>query len=298
MSANLQLDLPAAPSLKVPSIIHGQSWDEYRAIDAVNFSTLKVLDHSAKHYRHNLAHPTETDTLRLGTAAHCAVLEPTKFRSRFAVWRERKANGDSAARKGPAWESFVAEHAGRTIITEDQETDALLMQSAISSSSDAMFYLSHGSAEVTLLWRIGKRPCKGRVDFITDLGNGPVLVGVKTAVDIRPKPFGRAATRLLYGLQWPFYFDGYEAATGVRPAEIVEIVVEKKEPHDVIVYGIEEEELDIGRADYLALLERLDECESADSWPGVANGARKIPFKFPQFKYESEDDLADTGIQW
>jgi hypothetical protein len=280
----------------VGALTPGMSWADYRAIQAVNFSTLKVLDVSGRHYRHNLEHPKETDTLRLGQAAHCAVLEPGRFDSDFAVWRERKVNGDSAARKGKDWDEFVAAHPGCTFITEDQETDALTMQLAIRSDPEAMKYLGEGESEVTLQWCIGQRPCKGRVDFLADLGHGPVLVGVKTAADIRLEQFGRTAARLLYHCQWPFYMDGYEAITGVRPVEIVEIVVEKSPPHDVVVYVIDDAVLELGRQKYLQLLERLDECERAQRWPGVGGGGKQL-FQLPRWMYD-EGDLSDTGLMW
>lgn len=269
------------------SLILGQSLDEYRSIRAVNHSTLKVLEHSPKHYRQNLSNPTETDALRLGIAAHCAVLEPKRFASEFAVWRERKANGDTLQRRGEEWRAFVAANPGCTIITEDQESDALTMQLAISGCREAMEYLSHGHPEVTLLWEINGRACKGRVDWITDLGNGPVLVGVKTAADVRIDFFSRVAARLLYHCQWPFYFDAYEAITGVRPAEVVEIVVEKKEPHDVVVYVIGDDTLKVGRNKYLELLAKLDDCERENRWPGVGGDTKQI-FSLPSYMYDEE----------
>lgn len=295
MSANLKLNLPSAPSLKVPSIIRGQSWDEYRAIQATNITRLKPMDVSPKEYQYKLEHPEETDTLRLGIAAHAAVLEPRRFRTDFAVWRERKANGDMAARYGTAYNNWAAANAGKTLITEDQETDAFTMQMAITSCAEAMSYLGHGDPEVTLVWRIANRICKGRVDCVTPMSNGIALVGVKTAADIRMEQFSRAAARLLYHCQWAYYFDGYEAATGVRPIEVVEIVVGKKPPHDVVVYVIDDDVIEIGRAKYLQLLERLDQCERDNHWPGVGGGGKQL-FQLPQYMYD-EDDIADLALE-
>ncbi len=272
------------------------SWDDYRAIQAVNFSRLKVLDVSGRHYRHNLEHPTESDTLRLGQAAHCAVLEPERFDTDFAVWRERKVNGDTAARKGPKFDEFESLHPGATIITEDQETNALTMQLAIRSDPEAMRYLGEGEPEVTLQWCIGERPCKGRVDFLTDFGGGPVLVGIKTCADIRLDFFARSAARLLYHAQWAMYHDGYETITGVRPAEVVEIVVEKNPPHDVVVYVIDDGVLELGRQKYLELLERLDQCEREQRWPGVGGSGKQL-FQLPHWMYD-DGDLSDIGVQW
>lgn len=277
------------------SILYGLSWDEYRAIKAVNFSTLKHIDVSGAHYQHNLANPTESDPLRLGQAEHCLVLEPKRYDLDFAVWRRRGESGNSAPRKGQYWDAFLAENPGRTVITEDQETLALNMRHAFFSSKDAMTYLSFGDPEVTLQWFVNGRACKGRVDWKTNLGNGIALVGIKTAADIRLDPFSRAAARLLYHCQWAMYFDAYEAATGVRPIEVVEIVLEKKPPHDVVVYVIDDDVLEIGRAKYLQLLERLDQCERDNHWPGVGGGGKQL-FQLPQYMYD-EDDVADLALE-
>lgn len=269
------------------SLLRGLSWDEYRAIEATNHSTLKVIDESPKHYRENLANPSETDTLRLGIAAHCAVLEPTRFIRDFAIWDRRGESGNLCPRRGQHWDAFVAESGGKTILTEDQHTEALTMQLAVSASAEAMEYLSYGDPEVTLLWTQNLRACKGRVDWITDLGSGPVLVGLKTAADIRLEPFSRAAGRLLYYSQWAFYFDAYQAITGVRPAEVVEIVVEKTPPYDVLVYLIGDDTLQVGRKKYLELLHKLDECERTNRWPGVGGGGKQI-FSLPSYMYDDE----------
>lgn len=270
-------------------ILRGLSWADYRALPDLNFSTLKLLNKSAKQFKHGGA--KENDNMRLGEAAHCAVLEPAKFASTFAVWRERDADGDSKARRGNAWDKLVAANPERTIITEDQETEALCYQLAVSSDREAMKYLALGDPEVTLRWQLGARMFKGRVDWLTDLDNGPVLVGLKTCADIGGNFFERQATRMLYGMQWALYADGYEAITGIRPSEVVEIVVEKQAPYDVVVYEIGNEELAIGRKQYLELLAKLDECEQTQKWPGVGGGEKKR-FFFPAYVYsEYEEEM-------
>lgn len=280
MSAQLQQ--PAG------SMLCGQSWDEYRAIQALNYSSLKHIDVSGAHYLHNLAHPTETDALRLGIAAHCLVLEPKRYEHEFAVWRRRAENGNSAPRRGQHWDAFVRDWPRRTILTEDQETDALTMRGAFFSSREALNYLSFGQPEVTLQWFVGGRAMKGRVDWITTTGSGIALVGIKTAADIRLDGFSRAAARLLYHCQWAMYFDAYESITGVRPVEVVEIVVEKTPPHDVVVYVIGDDTLKVGRTKYLELIAKLDQCERENQWPGVDGGGGKQIFALPSYMYDDE----------
>jgi exodeoxyribonuclease VIII len=282
-----QLNLP------VVAIIPGMPWDEYLALDALNASKLKVMAHSAKHYRHNIDHGKESDILSLGKAAHCAVLEPERFQTDFAVWRRRADNGNMAPRKGQYWDAFEAENRGKILITENDETDALTMQSAIRSDASAMKYLAAaGQPEVTMRWMLGRRPCKARVDWLT----GRVLVGMKSAADVRRREFSNAAARLGYHLSWSYYADGYEAIIGHPPEKMIEIVVEKSPPHDVVVHVIPDRVLEVGRQEYLELIDSLDGCEKRGFWPGVGGGS-EVEFDLPSYKYE-DSDLSSTGIQW
>lgn len=290
MSANLQLDLSAASSLKVPSVLRHQSWAEYHSMPAMNMSRLKPLDVSPKEYQHRLVHPLESDALRLGIAAHAAVLEPTRFITDFAVWRRRGSDGRMAPMKEGTqyFDAFRAENPGREIISEDEETIALNIQTAILSCPEAVRYLGHGDTEVTLLWRTGDRDCKGRVDCISEMSGGSALVGLKTAADIRLDPFSRAAARLLYHCSWAYYHDGWQAICGEPPIEVVEIVVSKTQPYDVVVYVIGDDTLKVGRAKYLELLQKLDQCERDNHWPGVDGGAGKQIFALPSYMYDDE----------
>ena len=162
------------------------------------------------------------------------------------------------------------------------------MQSAIYRCKEAVEYLSFGDPEVTMQCLMHGRSFKGRLDWLTKLGSAIALVGIKTAADIRLDGFSRAAARLLYHCQWALYFDLYEAITGVRPVEVVEIVVEKSPPNDVVVYVIGDDVLKVGRAKYLELLQKLDQCERDNQWPGVAGGAGKQIFALPSYMYDDE----------
>ena len=52
---------------------------EYHASEGLSISRLKELKRSPKHYQWALTHPKESQPLTLGSAAHCAVLEPERF---------------------------------------------------------------------------------------------------------------------------------------------------------------------------------------------------------------------------
>jgi hypothetical protein len=277
---------------------------EYRGLPGVNISSLKELKRSALHYRYRLDNPAEAKPLTLGTAAHCAVLEPERFQRQFAVWTRRSESGNLCPRKGQYWDAFVAANPGKTIITEDEGLDALAIAKAIRSDPCAMRYLESGEPEVTMRWQftsesMTRKPvqieCRGRVDWLTHIDGDPYLIGLKTARDCRAFVFGAAAARLGYHLQWAFYLDGYQAITGKTP-KLKEIVVESAPPYDVVVYDIPEDIILQGRSEYEGLLRHLVDCRARNEWLGYAQGSEQV-LTLPTWAYDAQDDISDLGLE-
>lgn len=280
--------------------------EEYRALPGVSITRLKELKRSALHYRYRLEHPAESAPLTLGTAAHCAVLEPERFERQFAVWNRRsEKTGNLCPRNGQFWEAFLLEHAGRTIITEDECALAQAIAHAVRSDPLAGKYFEAGEPEVSMQWSLTSESmtrtpvtidCHGRADWLTTLDNDePYLIGLKTARDCRPFIFGSAAARLGYHLQWAFYLDGYRAIRGVTP-HLREIVVESAPPHDVVVYQVPEDIILQGRQEYETLLRDLLACERSGEWLGVAHGTEQV-LTLPSWIYQAAaDDLGDLGL--
>lgn len=279
----------------ITEMMMGMPYGWYEQNPGLRMSALKEINRSPQHFQHALAHPKSSKPLSLGKAAHVAVLEPERFSAEHSVWRVRTSSGSLAARnpKHKKYKDFMAESAARTIITEDEETAALAIQQAVRGNSDAMRYLASGEAEVTLLWPMHGRQCKGRVDWLAIIDGGTVIVGLKTARNCTLYPFSTAAAKLLYHLQWAWYFDGFNTITG-EIARVVEIVVESEPPHAVVVYSIPDEVIQQGREEYLRLIEQLDECERAGVWPGPAPG--EVLFSLPTWAYRNED-LSDLGLE-
>lgn len=270
-------------------------WDDYVGIEAVSITRLKELLRSPQHYRYRMTHPKESAPLTLGRSAHCATLEPERFYAEHAIWMRRTESGNLGPRNGKHWDAFRAEHDGKIIITEDEFVAVVDIQAAVRGNADAMRYLRKGDPEVSLRWPFFGRQCKGRVDWITTIDRVPTLVGVKSSVDCRPFQFGAQAARFGYHLQWAFYHDGYETITGKAP-RMVEIVVESKPPHAVVVYVIPNEVILQGRDEYTELFKLLEECERNNDWPGPAVGEQELTL--PSWVYgQNTDDLADLDLE-
>ena len=278
--------------------------ETYHALPGVSITRLKELQRSAKHYRYRLENPKESAAMQLGTAAHCAVLEPERFAREFVTWSRHSDNGNLCPRKGQYWDAFCAENADRTIITEDESKLAHAMARAVRSDPIAMRYLESGEPEVSMQWQLTVEGmagalrtvnCRGRADWITQIDGEHYVIGLKTARDCRPFVFGSASYKLGYHMQWAYYFDAHVALTGIEPA-MKEIVVESDAPHDVVVYDIPQDVIEQGRADYQALLIQLMRCEADNEWLGVSQG-QEVILTLPTYAYERMEDIGDLGLE-
>lgn len=273
---------------------------DYRALEALNISRLKELSRSPQHYQYALTHPKVTKPLSLGTAAHCATLEPRRFLEEFTAWTRRsEKSGNLCPRTGQYWEDFCEENEGKTIITEDEYTVSRLMATAVRNDPVALPYLQSGDPEVVMQWtnpRTG-RECKGRVDWLSlRIDNDysqPSIVGLKTTRDARPFQFGAQAAKLGYHLQWAWYHDGFQTLRNISP-RMIEIVVESAPPHAVVVYEIPDDVLLQGREEYEKLLDTLAVCEAKAAWPGPFAEVQTLTL--PTWAYPG-DDLAELGLE-
>jgi hypothetical protein len=121
---------------------------EYRALDAVNYSTLKHIRKSPKHYKHALENPDTSTNYSMLRAIHALVLEPFSFDEAFVVWdgRRDKRNKDYAA--------FLELHAGKDVLTPDEFSKATAISEAYRASPFVEQLLAHPGTqyEVPMLW--------------------------------------------------------------------------------------------------------------------------------------------------
>lgn len=264
---------------------------EYHSLPGLSITRLKTLAKSPLHYQWELKHPRTTQPMTLGTAAHCAVLEPKLFEPRYAVWARMSDNGNQCPRRGQFWDAFVSENDGKTILTVEEYEHARAIGKAVRADATAMKYLETGEPEVTMQHRARR----GRADWLTKIEGKPFVVGLKTARDVRHFKFGSAAASMGYPLQWAWYFDLYKSITGNEP-EMIEIVVENTPPFAVVTYIISEDIILQGREEYEKLLEVLARCEATGEWPGPAECEQVLTL--PSWYYgEAVDDLTDIGLE-
>ena len=108
--------------------------EQYHANDAISHSKLELFRRRPiSYYRRfvakTVARPEPTEAFRLGSAAHCAVLEPATFWDRYAL---RPEGIDRRTKDGKiAFAEFESANAGKTIITQDEAGSVQEMTAAV-----------------------------------------------------------------------------------------------------------------------------------------------------------------------
>lgn len=251
--------------------------------DRVNWSTLKHILISPKHYRHAVEiagkklDAEDSAALQLGRLTHCAVYEPDHLASRYVTEPNfHRGMLDDTARakgydggKGAAAEWDLA-NTGREVVTTEMMALARAMRLAVLEDGASGPLMCDGYTEYKIEWRddITGIECRGRLDHV----NG-CLSDLKTTRSLLS--FERDAARLNYHAQLAWYADGLEAI-GIQPAGPPRIVaVENVPPHDVLVLNFTEEDLACGRRLYRRALNTLAFCRANDQWPGIAAGCER-----------------------
>lgn len=260
----------------------------------VNWSTLKYMRTSPRHYRWHLEHPREdTDALLLGRVLHCLIYEPDAFDARYCV--EPNFHGgmlDATARaKGydggkEAKAVWALEHSSHEIIPAETYESAKGMRTALLADPVAAPMLVGGKAEVPIEWedsRTGIR-CSGRVDHLN-----ATLTDLKSSRHITPRRFFAQAEDLGYVAQLAFYADGLAALGICLDGPPALIVAQNEGPFDVAVFRLGDDVMAYGRSVYRKCLDRLAKCRESDRWPGVSDG-ELLDFALPAWSSAAEDD--------
>jgi hypothetical protein len=261
-----------------------QAHSDYASLPGVNFSTLKAMRRSPKHYRYLLDNPLpDSNVFAFGRAVHTAVLEPDRLPLDYVVFfGERRA--------GKEWAAFCEQHPHQTILKRDEYDLALAVRDAVRSHPVAAEILRSGTVEQTITWTDAETgiECKARADFVGPAG----LLDLKTTQDVDARTFGMTAAKYGYHAQLAFYRAGLLANGIDVPAKIV--AVEKDAPHDVAVFGLDDASLYAGEEEVAKLLRLVAACRERDEWPGRYPG--EVALELPRWCFPDDDAADALGI--
>jgi hypothetical protein len=267
-----------------PTFAFNQPETEYRAAKPeLSQSVLKtILAQSPAHARYQLDNLTEsTPAQKLGTAAHCLILEGQKvFSEKYATLPPC----DRRTKEGKAtYEAFLAEHGSKEIISFDDVALCVEMAAAIDAHPLAGALFRGGAAEVSMFGRINGIPAKGRADYLHEADG--VIIDLKTTLDASPAEAQRYAVRYGLHIQQYVYAETYRSITGRAPADFVFVLVEKSPPFGVAVVRLTPDAVKAAKAEVIRALDIWQQCEKSGVWPGY--GDNVITVDLPAWQYKN-----------
>lgn len=242
--------------------------EEYHADTThISASGLKLFMRSPAHYYAAYLDPSRverqpTPAMRLGTATHCAILEPSRFNDEYAVIP------DSIDRRTKEGKQDYADllATGAELVTSDDMARIMNMACAFRDNTiaRALFEMPH-HVEQSIFATINNVACKCRPDFMTD--DRLLVMDVKTTSDASPEGFGKSAWNLGYHIQAAFYRRVISEAAGTTP-DFIFGCVESERPHLVAFYSTPTYLLEYADKLIDDALERFAECKKSGIWPG------------------------------
>jgi len=242
------LNLQARRVLDMPA-------DEYFGTEGYESnSSLKPILRSAAHYVYNKENPMEDKPhFRLGSAIHCAILEPLRFKDEYVVSQVF----DCRTKEGKqAKAEFQAAHVGKFIITDDDMAAINGIAENVAYHDDAMQLLKAGTSEVSYFWQDPETEIwmRGRADSESRYAT----LDIKSTDDASPKGFVKSCAKFTYDMQAAIYTDARNIVTG-ESKPFAFLAVEKKAPYSIGLYVASKEMLASGLVQYREALRRLVE---------------------------------------
>jgi hypothetical protein len=227
-------------------------------------SELKLIQQTMNHWLSKSDYP-ETKALLLGSLGHTMILEMDKLTERYLVMPKV----DARTKSGKEQKLLAQEQAnseGKILISQEDFTQALgwrenILKDPVTSN---VFQKSRGENEVSGFF---KHPefdnIQGafRVDKL--LQEQKIAIDLKIMLSAHPYAFMSSVKKFSYHMQAAWYLDGLKAITG-DDYDFLFVVCEKSNPHNVQTYRLSEKDVEKGRDDIRATVNKYLEYQDAN----------------------------------
>jgi exodeoxyribonuclease VIII len=262
-------------------IYDGLSFIEYHNDTAVGSSTLKtIIQKTPAHVA--MRSTINSEIANMGTAVHCAILEPEKFQDTIIR--------GPVDRRGNRWKEACAEAEinGQLVLIEEEFDNVARIRDAVFAYKTARELLENKLvAERSLFWtdkETGVR-CKARPDLNT---KDHLIVDVKTTVSAHPESFMRDVLKYGYHIQEAHYVDGaYATHENFDIQGFVFLCIEKVEPFACAVYRLDAATVREGLNLRNKALKTYQQCSEFGVWPSYPEGIQEL--RIPRFGFQTLD---------
>lgn len=251
-----------APEMIAPCVIAGMPNDVYHASYGISKSGLDKISRSPAHYRYAEHEPSKV--MEIGSALHCAVLEPEVFAEQYLCLPEIADRRASEYKK-----AVMSRGAGNVLVGKEVSALNGMVKALSSHYKAAQLMQGDGLRELAVFARdpVTGVLCKEKFDYLGMRGDVLYGVDLKSTSDAREEPFSRSMANYRYHVQAAFYSDVFYWATGQKLEKFWFVAVESKAPHGVLCRYLDSESEQIGRDEYQGDLVVYADCLANDYWP-------------------------------
>jgi hypothetical protein len=260
---------------------------EYHSIRALSASRLKAFMRSPAHLRHMDENPITGDALSFGSAFHRRILEPTRFDAEYVV----APDVDRRTKDGKdRWAQFVAESAGKTVLSYDDHLSITGMADAILRHPTAADLLARrDGTEVSVFWyqKAGWDIVRAKARLDAYVLEDKAVIDLKSCMDASPDGFARAVAKFSYHVQAAWYLRAAEQMQ-IEVETVVFIAAEKKAPYGVGVYMLDRDAIAEANHRIDSALPKYLACLKQNLWPSYDAGIQTL--KLPRWAVVGEEE--------
>lgn len=257
--------------------VYDISNDRYHASEGLSRTALWTFKQlPQKYWYHYLSGeyitPADTEAHLLGHMLHTLLLEPDQFDARYFMMP--KVNRTTKQGKA-SYETALHEANGRQLFNTEQWDLLQGMYDTLQDQKIVRDVLTGDVAfETSIFWEDQETGllCKAR----PDIWNSPICADLKTTEDASYRAFQYSAMKYGYFLQAGMIYEALKSI-GWTFEKFLFICAEKKKPHPVGLYLLDDEALQFGIDLFHQLLRRFAECKHKNEWPDYGIQMLMIP---------------------
>lgn len=254
--------------------------DVYHSADGISNSGLSLIARSPAHYMH-AARREQSRAMEIGTAIHCALLEPERFKEEYMLLRDVKD------RRASAYKEAIKQFSSERVLVSTEATNIAAMQESVMAQPEAREALeTEGWREVSLFATCPDTGVlmKCRFDLLTADSRAYDL---KKTRDARPDQFGKSVNEYRYHVQQPFYSRVFELVAGEPLKSFKFIAVEDQPPYTAAVYKLDDLTAEIGRFLMNRDFSTYTRCVESGEWPHPDTATEITVPAWAVFEYEA-----------
>lgn len=247
--------------------------ETYHAAEGISKSGLwTIYTKTPFHYKYGVR--KTSNAFDLGSAAHCAILEPEEFERRYY-----RGPDDRRGNKWKEAQDFAA-YSNMECLTSGDYEQALVIRDTAMTCEALQVMLEGQHVTETSAYHVDEETGV-TVRCRPDLYNvdNKLILDLKTAADGSLGGFAQSVGKFGYHVQDPVYTDVWSKAGGGDVEGFFFVVIEKSEPPMVSVMELDAAAVAEGHAIYRKTLARYAECAAANEWPGYPADVQKVSLR-------------------